>query len=310
MFGRCRSRVHTRVFVAALAAAIAATGAMATTASAKPATFSNPTSIDIPDTAPGSPYPSSINVSGVTGPVLKATATLRNFTHTCPDDIAVLLVGPSGANSILMGRVGGGECVGSVGSMDLNLTFDQAAASSLNEDDAAVSGTYRPSQEMTIPDPLSAPAPGGPYPVNLDVFNGTPANGTWKLFVEDQFSGDSGSISGGWSLTVNAPDNTMTTGKPKLNKKKGTAQVPVTVGDSGQVSLAGKGVATLASTQAAKSVAVGPGTTNLRVKPEGKTKRKLNSTGKAKVKVTITFTPTGGTPNAQTKKIKLKKQLG
>ena len=102
----------------------------------------------------------------------------------------------------------------------------------------------------------------------------------------------------------------MTTGKPKLNKKKGTAQVPVTVGDSGQVSLAGKGVATLASTQAAKSVAVGPGTTMLRVKPEGKTKRKLNSTGKAKVTVTITFTPTGGTPNAQTKKIKLKKQLG
>ncbi len=127
--------------------------------------------------------------------------------------------------------------------------------------------------------------------------------------MEDQFQVMAGNR-GGWSLTVNAPDNTMTTGKPKLNKKKGTAQVPVTVGDSGQVSLAGKGVATLASTQAAKSVAVGPGTTKLRVKPEGKTKRKLNSTGKAKVKVTITFTPTGGTPNAQTKKIKLKKQLG
>ena len=57
-------------------------------------------------------HPSSINVSGVTGPVLKATATLRNFTHTCPQDIAVLLVGPSGANSILMGHVGGGERVG------------------------------------------------------------------------------------------------------------------------------------------------------------------------------------------------------
>jgi hypothetical protein len=54
----------------------------------------------------------------------------------------------------------------------------------------------------------------------------------------------------------------------------------------------------------------GPGTVNLVVKPKGKTRGKLTSTGKAAVKVRFTFTPTGGAPNVQTKKIKLKKTLG
>ena len=144
--------------------------------------------------------------------------------------------------------------------------------------------------------------------MNLDIFNGTPANGTWQLFVEDQAGNDVGSFGGGWSLALNAPDNALTTGKPKLNKKKGTAQLPVTVGDAGQLTLRGKGVK---SASASKAVAVkGPGTTKLTVKAKGKTLRQLNSTGSAKVKVKITFTPTGGTSSTTTKKIKLKKTLG
>jgi hypothetical protein len=299
-----RSLGRRRRLTLLFATALVALGVTASTAAAATKTFSNTTAIDIPDASPASPYPSSINVTGFTGNVLKATATLHGFGHTCPDDIAVLLVGPSGANSILMGRVGG--CPGSNGVL-VNLTFDQAATSSLNEDDFPASGTYRPSQETTTPDPLSAPAPGGPYPVDLNALNGTPANGTWNLFVEDQVGFDEGEITGGWSLTLNAPVNTVTAGKPKLNKKKGTAQVPVTVADSGQVTLSGKGVK---SASASKSKAVaGPGTVKLTVRPKGKTKKKLNSTGKATVKVKITFTPTGGTPNTTTKKIKLKKTL-
>jgi large repetitive protein len=286
-----------------LMTAVLSIGATAGTASATTATFTNSTFIAIPDLSPASPYPSSINVSGFAGNVQKATATLHGFSHTYPNDLAVLLVGPSGANSILMGRVGGSSDTGII-----NLTFDQAALNTLNEADTAVSGTYRPSQGATTPDPLSSPAPGGPYPVNLNALNGTPANGTWKLFIEDQDSSDEGFVQGGWSLTLNAPVNTLTAGKPKLNKKKGTAQIPVTVGDAGQVTLSGKGVKTAS---ASKSVAVGgPGTVKLPVRPKGKTRSKLNSTGKATVKVKITFTPTGGTSSVQTKKIKLKKTLG
>jgi subtilisin-like proprotein convertase family protein len=298
-----RGRKGLALLLATALLSIGAIGATAGTASAATATFSNPTAITIPDVSRASPYPSSINVTGFAGNVQKATATLRGFRHTFADDIAVLLVGPSGANSILMGRVGGTADTGFI-----NLTFDQAATGVLNESDLAVSGTYRPSQGTITPAPLSTPAPGGPYPVNLDVFNGTPANGAWNLFIEDQVAQDVGVVTEGWSLTLSAAVNTLTTGKPKLNKKKGTARVPATVGDAGQLTLRGKGVKAASAT---KSVAVaGPGTVNLPVKPKGKTRKKLNSTGKATVKVTITFTPTGGSSNVQTKKIKLKKTLG
>jgi hypothetical protein len=271
-------------------------------ASAGTRTFANSTPILIPSSGVATPYPSTIGASGFAGNVQKVTATLHSFSHTCPDDVAVLLVGP-GAKSILMGNVGG--CSGDPTVLNVTLTFDQSATSVLNADDDAVSGTYRPSINPLGLDSLSPPAPGPPYPGNLDVFNGTPANGTWSLFVDDQFSGDEGMILAGWSLALTAPVNTATTGKPKLNKKKGTARIPVTVADAGQLVLSGKGVKTAS---ASKAVAVGgAGTVNLTVRPKGKTAKTLNSTGKAKVKVKITFTPNGGSPSVTTKKLTLKR---
>jgi subtilisin-like proprotein convertase family protein len=288
-----------------LATALLSIGATAGTASAATTTFSNTSAIRILDDTPADPYPSTIDVSGYGGNVQKVTVTLNRFSHTFPNDIAVLLVGPSGANSILMGRVGGSSETGLI-----NLTFDQAAANTLNTTDTAVSGTYKPSQGATTPDPFDPPAPGGPYPVDLNEFNNKAANGIWRLFIDDQSSGDTGFV-GSWSLAITGPRNTVTAGTPKLNKKKGTAQLPVTVGDAGQLTLSGKGVKSVRSAGASKSVATaGPGTVNLVVKPKGKTSKKLNSAGKATVNAKITFTPTGGAPNTTTKKIKLKKTLG
>ena len=106
------------------------------------------------------------------------------------------------------------------------------------------------------------------------------------------------------------PDNAITLGKPKLNKKKGTATEPVTVPGPGELSLTG---ASVASQRRARPMASKPvtaaGTVDLLVKPKGKTKKKLKKAGKAKAKLTITFTPTGGTANVQTTTIKLKKKL-
>jgi subtilisin-like proprotein convertase family protein len=289
-----------RIVALMIATALLAIGATTGTASAATGTFTNSSTISINDDAPATPYPSSINVTGFAGNVQKATVTLHGFSHTYADDVAVLLVGPSGANSILMGRVGGTSDTGII-----TLTFDQAASAVLNDVDTATSGTYRPSQSAATPtNPLSSPAPGGPYPVDLNTFVGKPANGTWNLFIEDQAAADFGAVLGGWSLTLNAPVNTVIAGKPKLNKKKGTAQIPVTVGDAGTLLLTGKGVKT-------RSLAVGgPGTTTLGVKPKGKTAHKLNDAGKAAAKVNITFTPNGGAAGVAVKKVKLKKRLG
>ncbi|MCW9681149.1 proprotein convertase P-domain-containing protein, partial [Dolichospermum planctonicum UHCC 0167] len=98
-------------------------------------TFSNTTFISIPDSGTSNPYPSIINVSGTSGNLTKLTVTLTNLNHTYAGDIDVLLVSPTGANSILMSDVGGSSDLSNV-----TLTFDATATS-----EAGISsGTYRP----------------------------------------------------------------------------------------------------------------------------------------------------------------------
>ncbi len=161
-------------------------------------TFANAAAISIPSSGSGSPFPSSINVSGLTGTVLKVTATLSRFGHSFPDDVDVLLVGPGGQKVLLMSDAGGGGAVSNV-----TLTFDDAAASAVPDGSPLVSGTFRPANyEGTASDAFAAPAPPGPYATVLAAFDGTNPNGTWSLFVRDDFSGLSGSIAGGWSLTI------------------------------------------------------------------------------------------------------------
>jgi subtilisin-like proprotein convertase family protein len=295
-----RSLGRRKRFALLLATTLAAVGFTIGTATAATITFSNNAAIAIPDNKNADPFPSAITVSGA-GSVQKVTATLKGFTHTCPSDVAVLLAGPSGANSILMGK-GNGGCNDTD---PVDVTFDQSATNPVPA--ALVSGTFRPTSS-TAPTPFSPPAPIGPtYPVDLNQFVGKSGSGDWKLFVADQVSGDLGAIVRGWSLTLTAPFNTATLGTPRINKKKGNAQLPVTVVDAGTLTLSGKGVK---AASASKSVAVGgPGTINLPVMPKGKTSKKLTNTGKATVKVTVTFTPNGGSASVQTTKIKLKKTL-
>ncbi len=105
------------------------------------------------------------------------------------------------------------------------------------------------------------------------------------------------------------PSNTFSLGKPKLNKKKGTATLNVEVPNPGSLVLGGKGVKGASTTGAVISKAVGAaGTVKLVIKAKGKQKKKLKKKGKVKLKTKITFTPTGGDPATQTKKLKLKRK--
>ena len=164
----------------------------------------NATTIEIPGSStkgPGAPFPSLVNVSGVTGTVSKVTVSLMGFGHSWPADVDVLLVGPTGQTLLLMSDTGGGESVSGI-----TFTFDDNAAGPLSGTEAMSSGDYRPSNYGSV-DTFSAPAPGGSYGATLSVFNGLNPNGTWSLYVEDDSNQDTGSIVQGWRLTVTTSDS-------------------------------------------------------------------------------------------------------
>jgi T5SS/PEP-CTERM-associated repeat protein len=85
-------------------------------------------SILIPSNAPAatsgraSPYPSVLAVTGLGGTITNLTVTLSGLSHTFPDDLDILLVGPGGQKVMLMSDAGGGFALGNA-----TLVFDDAA---------------------------------------------------------------------------------------------------------------------------------------------------------------------------------------
>jgi subtilisin-like proprotein convertase family protein len=160
-------------------------------------TNSNTTSISIPNSGKANHYPSTITVSGVSGTVTKATVSLLNFSHTYPDDLEILLVGPDSQSTMLMARAGGGTSISGV-----NLTFDDSASSAVPQSSSISSGTYLPS-DYSGGSSLVSPAPAAPYGgPGMSVFNGGNPNGTWSLYILDIANPDRGSVAGGWKLTL------------------------------------------------------------------------------------------------------------
>lgn len=107
------------------------------------------------------------------------------------------------------------------------------------------------------------------------------------------------------ATAVFVPSNAFGLGDVKRNKKRGTATLTVDIPNPGELALSGKGVKS-AGAVAAKSVPEA-GQVKLLIKAKGKQKRTLNETGKVKIKPKVTYTPTGGDPSTQSRKLKLKK---
>lgn len=245
--------------------------------------FANASAITINDYAAASPYPSTITVSGFSGTVGKVRVTLTGVSHTFPADIGVLLVGPQGQSVVLMNSAGSGT-----GITNANLTFDDAAAGSLTSG-AIASGTYKPT-DLDTGRVFLAPAPARPYGANLAGFAGTDPNGDWKLYVQGFFSGDAGSISDGWQLSI-SPLPLDTSPDPFAFAPKSTA-TPATPVESDP--------ATIAGINTAASVAIAGG--EYAVSTDGSTwgawgsaPGTINTGNQVKVRVT-----SGGTPGAVT----------
>jgi hypothetical protein len=129
--------------------------------------------------------------------VLSVNVTLNNFSEGAPDDVDVLLVGPTGVNAILMSDVGDFTNPGGV-----TLTLSDAAGSGLPDNATLVSGTFQPTN-IGGGDAFPGPAPAPAGTSNLSAFDGTNPNGTWSLYVvDDRASAGTGSFAGGWSLDL------------------------------------------------------------------------------------------------------------
>ena len=160
-------------------------------------TFSNTSPIAIRNkSSEATLYPASINVTGMTGLISNVTVRLNNFSQSRANDMDVLLVSPSGQKMLLMSDVGTGP------TSDATLTFSDKASAYLPETGSLTSGTYKPTNYGTTSDNLSAPAPAGPFANSFTTFQGQNPNGTWKLFVRDEGSGQNRRINNGWTLNI------------------------------------------------------------------------------------------------------------
>jgi subtilisin-like proprotein convertase family protein len=166
-----------------------------------PAVIARPGAIQIPsfgEDGSANPYPSSLAIDGVAGQVAKVAVTLHSLTHSYPEDLDVLLVSPAGQAVLLMSDAGGSNAVN-----DVTLTLDDSAPGALPQSTRLMNGSYRPSNYSGYADDFFPPAPFGPYANVLGAFGGSDPNGTWSLYVQDNFSfEDGGVILGGWTLSL------------------------------------------------------------------------------------------------------------
>ncbi len=146
----------------------------------------------------GTPFPSIINVTGIRGIISGITANLNGLTHQFPADLDILMVGPGGQNVMLMSDAGGGHLINNV-----NLTFDDSAGSALGTGTIS-SGTYLPTDLNPVGDQDAFPAPAPPHPfgATMSIFHGASPNGTWNLFVLDEYTSGSGTIGNGWTINI------------------------------------------------------------------------------------------------------------
>ncbi|MCA9863439.1 MAG: Ig-like domain-containing protein [Thermomicrobiales bacterium] len=190
--------------------------------------FANATPIAITDNRTSTP--STITVSGLDTPIADINVSLNVYSHTQPADVDVLLVGPQGQTALIMSDV----AAASRAENDSLLLDDQAGPQLPSQDDLT-SGPFQPTNydfssqpDSFAPDPrIPSPLPSGSA---LAVFNGTNANGTWTLFVDDaddDTPDSSGSIAAGWSLTITTANGVPRTGADSFATQAGkTLTIP------------------------------------------------------------------------------------
>jgi hypothetical protein len=168
-------------------------------------TLSNEGKIQIPSSSANevvaaTPYPSNINSGGFRrGRVLDVNLTLKNFSHTYPDDVDVLLA-HRGQSRTVMSDVGGNSAHAV---SNITLVLDDEAASQLPDSSSLAGGRFKPTN-IEGDDLFPAPAQANEVAA-LKGFDGSNPNRSWSLYVADDTGPvDGGEFAGGWSLRIKA----------------------------------------------------------------------------------------------------------
>ena len=159
--------------------------------------YRNSASITLPGNGNASSYPSTINVPSTPGHVISVAVTFHGFSHSSAQSVNALLVSPEGRASLVMT----GSCTTTVPLS--TFVFSDDALTKM----PAVAPCDKPAYQPTEHTPdgwidFGTAAPNGPYSANFNNFIGSAPSGAWKLFIKGYGGASSGSISGGWSLTV------------------------------------------------------------------------------------------------------------
>jgi virginiamycin B lyase len=159
-----------------------------------PFAFTAPGPITLPQNhGVGSPYPSTLDVSGLQGTVKRVRVRLNGLFAQSPEEVKALLVDPGGRAVELFGRIGSGaDAAGAV------MTFADDGITPVQ----LTSGNYVPSHADAAGS-LEPPAPAGPYSTSLSTLNGVSPNGQWSLYLRRGSStGSTDVLAAGWSLDI------------------------------------------------------------------------------------------------------------
>ncbi len=123
---------------------------------------------------------------------------LHHLTHSCLQDLDILLVAPDDTSIVLMSDVGGCPGVESTRTLTFSDLGFPAAVDSVPGDGSILAPTDAVGGWA---DSYPYPAPTGTFVSNLAAFKGKSSQGWWRLFVVDDNTGNRGEILA-WTLVL------------------------------------------------------------------------------------------------------------
>jgi len=183
-----------------------------------------PYDVAIPSSGNASPYPRTVTVSS-DELVTDVDVAVSGLTHSHPDDIDMLMVGPSGNSTVLMS-----DACGSYNVTNYFWRWDDEAATTMADSGTSnvCSGfSYRPTNHGSG-DSWPAPAPSGGSS-SLSVHDLGPAGGVWSFYIVDDVGGDGGFL-------INPPMIELTT-RPRAVTKLPSAALTLAEGFSGNIAI-------------------------------------------------------------------------